>query len=52
MAWASVAGRRGATILEAPHRARHGLRELVVEGLNGFRLAFGEFVPEVTEESY
>lgn len=34
--------RRGARILEAPHMAPHGIREIVVEDLNGYRLAFGE----------
>lgn len=36
---------RGANILAAPHMAPHGIRELVVEDLNGYRLAFGEFSP-------
>ena len=35
--------RRGATILEPPRLAPHGLREMVVEDLNGYRLAFGPF---------
>ncbi len=34
--------RRGAKILAEPHMAPHGIREMVVEDLNGFRLAFGE----------
>jgi catechol 2,3-dioxygenase-like lactoylglutathione lyase family enzyme len=34
--------RRGANILEPPHVAPHGIREIVVEDLNGYRLAFGE----------
>lgn len=34
--------RRGAMILAEPHLAPHGLREMVVEDLNGYRLAFGE----------
>ena len=34
--------RRGAVILEPPHFAPHGIRELVVKDLNGFVLAFGE----------
>lgn len=33
---------RGATILQPPTMAPYGIRELVVEDLNGFRLAFGE----------
>lgn len=33
---------RGARILAAPHVAPHGIRELVVEDLDGHRLAFGE----------
>ena len=35
---------RGAAILAPPHLAPHGIRELVVEDLNGYRLAFGEGV--------
>jgi uncharacterized glyoxalase superfamily protein PhnB len=34
--------RRGAKIQAAPHIAPHGIREMVVEDLNGYRLAFGE----------
>jgi uncharacterized glyoxalase superfamily protein PhnB len=34
--------RRGATIKQPPQTAPYGIRELVVEDLNGFRLAFGE----------
>jgi len=37
--------RRGATITQPPRIAPYGLREIVVEDLNGYRLAFGEFVP-------
>lgn len=33
---------RGATILQTPRDAPYGLRELVVEDLNGYRVAFGE----------
>lgn len=33
---------RGAKILQPPQIAPYGFRELVVEDLNGFRLAFGE----------
>lgn len=33
---------RGATILHPPRDAAYGLRELVVEDPNGYRLAFGE----------
>jgi uncharacterized glyoxalase superfamily protein PhnB len=32
----------GATILQPPRMMPHGIRELVVEDLNGYRLAFGE----------
>jgi len=34
--------RRGAKILSPPQVAPHGIREMVVEDLNGYRLAFGE----------
>jgi hypothetical protein len=34
--------RRGAVIIQPPRIAPYGLRELVVEDLNGFRLSFGE----------
>lgn len=34
--------RRGAKIESAPQMAPHGIREMVVEDLNGYRLAFGE----------
>jgi len=34
--------RRGAVILEPPHLTPYGIRELVVEDLNGYRIAFGE----------
>jgi uncharacterized glyoxalase superfamily protein PhnB len=34
--------RRGAVIIQPPRTAPYGLRELVVEDLNGFRLTFGE----------
>jgi uncharacterized glyoxalase superfamily protein PhnB len=37
--------RRGARILAPPQMTPHGIRELVVEDLNGFRLAFGELEP-------
>jgi uncharacterized glyoxalase superfamily protein PhnB len=36
---------RGAILLQAPRVAPYGLREIMVEDLNGFRLTFGEFVP-------
>lgn len=36
---------RGANILQAPRVALYGLREIIIEDLNGFRLTFGEFVP-------
>jgi uncharacterized glyoxalase superfamily protein PhnB len=36
---------RGAVILQPPRVAPHGIREVVVEDLNGYRVAFGEFVP-------
>jgi uncharacterized glyoxalase superfamily protein PhnB len=35
---------RGAAIVQPPRVAPYGLRELVVEDLNGYRLTFGEFV--------
>ena len=34
--------RRGAQIQAPPYMAPHGIREIVVEDLNGYRLAFGE----------
>lgn len=34
--------RRGARIQSPPRMAPHGIREMVVEDLNGYRLAFGE----------
>jgi hypothetical protein len=34
--------RRGAQIQAPPQMAPHGIRELVVEDLNGFRIAFGQ----------
>ena len=37
--------RRGARILSPPGMAPHGIREMVVEDLNGYRLAFGELRP-------
>ena len=33
---------RGAVIHAPPHMAPHGIREMVVADLNGYRLAFGE----------
>jgi uncharacterized glyoxalase superfamily protein PhnB len=33
---------RGAAILAPPRVAPHGIREMIVEDLNGYRLAFGE----------
>jgi len=36
--------RRGARILSPPQLAPYGIREIVVEDLNGYRLAFGEIV--------
>ena len=36
--------RRGAVILQPPLATPYGIREVVVEDLNGFRLAFGEIV--------
>ena len=36
---------RGARILAPPHLAPHGIREVVVEDLNGYRLVFGEAEP-------
>jgi catechol 2,3-dioxygenase-like lactoylglutathione lyase family enzyme len=38
--------RRGAVILARPHMAPHGIRELVVEDLDGYKLAFGELPQE------
>jgi len=35
---------RGAVILQPPRAAPYGIREMVVEDLNGYRLAFGEMV--------
>ena len=34
--------RRGAMIQSPPRMAPYGIREMVVEDLNGYRLAFGE----------
>lgn len=34
--------KRGAKVIAPPHMAPHGIREVVVDDLNGFRLAFGE----------
>lgn len=34
--------RRGANILSPPSQAPHGIREMVIEDLNGYRLAFGQ----------
>ncbi len=34
---------RGAVILQPPRLAPYGVREMVVEDLNGYRLVFGEF---------
>jgi uncharacterized glyoxalase superfamily protein PhnB len=34
--------RRGAMILQPPQQTPYGLSEMVVEDLNGYRLAFGE----------
>lgn len=36
---------RGAVILSPPGMSPHGIREMVVEDLNGYRLAFGELGP-------
>jgi uncharacterized glyoxalase superfamily protein PhnB len=36
--------RRGAVVLQPPVVLPYGLREMVVEDLNGYRVAFGEFV--------
>jgi uncharacterized glyoxalase superfamily protein PhnB len=35
---------RGATVLQPPRLAPYGIREIMVEDLNGFRLTFGEIV--------
>lgn len=37
--------RRGARIEQPPLVAAHGIREMVVVDLNGYRLAFGQLVP-------
>jgi uncharacterized glyoxalase superfamily protein PhnB len=37
--------RRGAVIKQPPLAAFYGIREMVVEDLNGYRLVFGEPVP-------
>ena len=37
--------RRGAAIVEPPRAMPYGIREMVVEDLNGFRVVFGEIVP-------
>lgn len=37
---------RGATILSPPSMTPHGICEMVVEDLNGYRLAFGELRPQ------
>jgi len=37
--------RRGAVIQSPPRMAPHGIREIVVDDLNGYRLAFGQFRP-------
>ena len=34
--------RRGAQITQPPRQAPYGLREIVIEDLNGYRIAFGE----------
>ena len=34
--------KRGASILQPPQMTPHGIREIVVEDLNGYRLAFGQ----------
>ena len=36
---------RGATILQPPRETPYGIRELVVEDLNGYRIAFGQIEP-------
>jgi uncharacterized glyoxalase superfamily protein PhnB len=36
--------KRGAEILQPPNMAPHGIREMVVQDPNGYRLAFGELV--------
>ena len=37
--------RRGAMIQQPPQMAPHGIREMIVEDLNGYRIAFGELSP-------
>jgi uncharacterized glyoxalase superfamily protein PhnB len=36
---------RGARVLQEPRVAPYGIREIIVEDLNGYRLTFGEIVP-------
>lgn len=36
---------RGAVVSQPPRVSPYGLREIVVENLNGYRIDFGEFVP-------
>ena len=38
---------RGAVIRQGPHVAPYGIREIVVEDLNGYRLTFGQYDPAV-----
>lgn len=40
--------RRGAVILSPPAMAPHGIREMVVEDLNEFRIAFGQLQRNLT----
>ncbi len=42
---------RGAKIVSPPRLAPYGIREVVVEDLNGYRLVFGEPQPQVSVES-
>jgi hypothetical protein len=35
---------RGARVLQGPQLAPYGIREILVEDLNGYRLTFGEIV--------
>ena len=44
--------RRGADIVAPPQMAPYGIRELEVRDLNGYRLTFGEFLPEDGASSF
>ena len=44
-------GQRGAKIVSPPRMAPHGIREMTVEDLNGYRLVFGELATENPQSS-